>query len=33
MNQLVKQFAQMQKMMRELSRGKMPSLAQLTGGR
>ena len=32
-NQLVKQFAQMQKMMRELSRGKMPSLAQLTGGR
>jgi signal recognition particle subunit SRP54 len=32
-NQLVKQFAQMQKMMRQLSRGKMPSLAQLTGGR
>ena len=32
-NQLVEQFAQMQKMMRELSRGKMPSLAQLTGGR
>jgi signal recognition particle subunit SRP54 len=32
-NQLVKQFGQMQKMMRQLSRGKMPSLGQLTGGR
>ncbi|MDQ3355721.1 MAG: signal recognition particle protein [Actinomycetota bacterium] len=32
-NQLVKQFSQMQKMMRQLSKGKMPSLAQLTGGR
>ena len=31
-NQLVKQFSQMQKMMRQLSKGKMPSLAQLTGG-
>ena len=30
-NQLVKQFGQMQKMMRQLSRGKMPSLAQLAG--
>ncbi len=32
-NQLVKQFAQMQKMMRQLSQGKMPSLSQMTGGR
>ena len=32
-NQLVKQFSQMQKMMRQLAGGKMPSLAQLTGGR
>ena len=32
-NQLVKQFAQMQKVMRQLSRGKMPSLSQLAGGR
>jgi signal recognition particle subunit SRP54 len=32
-NQLVKQFAQMQKMMRSLQQGKMPSLSQLTGGR
>ena len=32
-NQLVKQFSQMQKMMRQLSQGKMPSLAQLTSGR
>ncbi len=32
-SQLVKQFAQMQKMMRQLSQGKMPSLGQLAGGR
>ncbi|MGI8597402.1 MAG: signal recognition particle protein [Thermoleophilaceae bacterium] len=32
-NQLVKQFGQMQKMMRQLSAGRMPSLGQLTGGR
>ena len=32
-NQLVKQFGQMQKMMRQLSQGKMPSLQQLAGGR
>ena len=32
-NQLVKQFAQMQKMMRQMSQGKMPSLPQLAGGR
>ena len=32
-NQLVKQFGQMQKMMRSLQQGKMPSLSQLTGGR
>jgi signal recognition particle subunit SRP54 len=32
-NQLVKQFAQMQKMMRQLSQGKMPSLSQLARGR
>ncbi|MEA2459288.1 MAG: signal recognition particle subunit [Thermoleophilaceae bacterium] len=32
-NQLVKQFGQMQKMMRQLSQGKMPSLSQMTGGR
>jgi len=32
-SQLVKQFAQMQKMMRQLSQGKMPSLQQLAGGR
>src|SRR5947209_4168606 len=30
-NQLVKQFGQMQKMMRSLSQGKMPNLAQLVG--
>jgi signal recognition particle subunit SRP54 len=30
---LVKQFAQMKKVMRQLSRGKMPSLQQLAGGR
>src|SRR3712207_3010635 len=32
-NQLVKQFSQMQKVMRELSSGRMPSLSQLAGGR
>ena len=32
-NQLVKQFGQMQKMMRQLAGGKMPSLSQLAGGR
>jgi signal recognition particle subunit SRP54 len=32
-NQLVKQFGQMQKMMRQLQQGKMPSMSQLTGGR
>jgi len=32
-NQLVKQFGQMQKMMRQLSKGKMPSMQQLAGGR
>src|SRR3954454_1551235 len=32
-NQLVKQSGQMQKMMRQLSQGKMPSLQQLAGGR
>jgi signal recognition particle subunit SRP54 len=32
-NQLVKQFGQMQKMMRQLSQGKMPSLSQLGAGR
>ena len=32
-NQLVKQFSQMQKMMRQLSQGRMPSLSQLVGGR
>jgi len=31
-NQLVKQFNQMQKMMRQLQQGKMPSLEQLTRG-
>jgi len=30
---LVKQFGQMQKMMKQLSKGKMPDLQQLTGGR
>jgi len=28
----IKQFAQMQKMMRQLQKGKMPSLQQLAGG-
>ncbi len=32
-SQLVKQFAQMQKMMRQMARGKMPSLAQIASGR
>jgi len=32
-SQLVKQFAQMQKMMRQLTKGKMPNLQQLAGGR
>src|ERR671930_62670 len=32
-NQLVKQFSQMQKMMRSISQGKMPSLSQLARGR
>src|SRR5215210_6247888 len=32
-NQLVKQFGQMQKMMRQLQQGKMPSMQQLAGGR
>jgi signal recognition particle subunit SRP54 len=32
-NQLIKQFGQMQKMMRQLQQGKMPSLSQLAGGR
>jgi signal recognition particle subunit SRP54 len=32
-NQLVKQFSQMQKLMRQVQQGKMPSLEQLTGGR
>ena len=32
-NQLVKQFSQMQKVMRQLSTGRMPSLSQLVGGR
>ena len=30
---LVKQFGQMQKMMRQLAKGKMPNLSQLAGGR
>ena len=33
MNQLVKQFGQMKKMMRQLQQGKMPSLSQMAGGR
>ena len=32
-NQLIKQFNQMQKMMRQLQSGRMPSLQQLAGGR
>ena len=31
--QLVKQFDQMQKIMRQVQQGKMPSLQQLAGGR
>jgi signal recognition particle subunit SRP54 len=31
--QLVKQFGQMRKLMRQLSRGKMPNLQELAGGR
>jgi signal recognition particle subunit SRP54 len=32
-NQLVKQFGQMRKLMRQLTSGKMPDLQQLAGGR
>ena len=32
-SQLIKQFSQMQKLMRQMARGKMPSLQQLAGGR
>jgi signal recognition particle subunit SRP54 len=32
-NQLIKQFNQMQKMMRQLQQGRMPSIQQLAGGR
>jgi len=32
-SQLVKQFAQMQKLMKQLAKGKMPDLRQLAGGR
>jgi len=32
-SRLIKQFSQMQKMMRQLSKGKMPDLQQLAGGR
>jgi signal recognition particle subunit SRP54 len=32
-SQLVKQFSQMKKLMKQMSRGKMPSLEQLAGGR
>src|SRR3954468_16453776 len=32
-NQLVKQFGQIQKMVRQLKQGKMPSLSQMAGGR
>jgi signal recognition particle subunit SRP54 len=32
-SQLVKQFAQMKKIMKQVARGKMPSLQQLAGGR
>jgi signal recognition particle subunit SRP54 len=32
-NQLIKQFGQMQKVMRQLQSGKMPNLQQLTGGK
>jgi signal recognition particle subunit SRP54 len=32
-NQLIKQFGQMQKLMKQLQQGKVPNLGQLTGGR
>jgi signal recognition particle subunit SRP54 len=32
-NQLVKQFGQMRKLMRQVASGKLPSLQQLAGGR
>jgi signal recognition particle subunit SRP54 len=32
-NQLIKQFGQMQKMMRQMQQGKMPSMQQIAGGR
>jgi signal recognition particle GTPase len=32
-NQLLKQFGQMKKMMRQLQSGRMPDLQQLAGGR
>ena len=32
-SQLVKQFAQMQKVMKQVAKGKMPDLQQLAGGR
>ena len=32
-SQLVKQFAQMKKVMKQVAAGKMPSLQQLAGGR
>ena len=32
-NQLVKQFGQMRKLMRQMQQGKMPTLPQLGGGR
>ena len=32
-SQLVKQFGQMKKLMKQVARGKMPSLQQLAGGR
>jgi signal recognition particle GTPase len=32
-SQLVKQFAQMKKVMKQVAGGKMPSLQQLAGGR
>ena len=32
-NQLIKQFGQMQKLMKQLQKGKMPSMQELTGGK
>jgi signal recognition particle subunit SRP54 len=32
-NHLIKQFGQMQKVMKQMQQGKMPNLQQLTGGR